>query len=230
MPGPRRPQSIIGPLFQRVFTWPYRLALAGLYRAGFYPWQLTFLSVAANGVVGYLLVSGRRFVPGLLLGVAGLLDIFDGGVARLRGENSRAGAFLDSVADRVSDIILFGSLYWSLAGQGHRVTAGFTLGALIVSLLVSHIRAEAESVGLTMTEGLMQRLERYVALMVGLTAPGTLLPVMAIMTVLGGATAVQRLVSAWRQLARARQPAPGSRPSPAASRNTAGKGPPAKEK
>src|SRR2546430_1965873 len=122
LPAPRRNRSFIGPLFHMVFAWPYRMALAGLYRAGFRPWELTVLSLAANGVIGWLLISGRFFVAGLLLIVAGLFGIFGGGVARLRGEAGPAGAFLDSVLDRVSDVILFGCLFWALAGQ-HRTVA-----------------------------------------------------------------------------------------------------------
>jgi len=111
-----------------------------------------------------------------------------------------AGAFLDSVLDRVSDMILFGCLFWALDGQGRTVAAALALTSLIVSLLVSSIRAEAESEGLTLSEGLMQRLERYVALMIGLIAPGALIPVLVILTALGAVTAAQRLFSAWRQL------------------------------
>jgi phosphatidylglycerophosphate synthase len=202
LPAPRRNESAIGPLFRSVFKWPYRVGLAGLYRAGLRPWQLTAMSLLANAVIGWLLVTGRFFVAGLLLMLAGVLDIFDGGLARLRGEDSRAGAFLDSVIDRVSDLILFGSLFWALAGQGHRVAAALALASLIVSLLVSHIRAEAEAMGLSLTEGVIQRLERYVLLMIGLTAPGTLLPVLVIMTVLGAITVIQRAESAWGQLER----------------------------
>jgi CDP-diacylglycerol---glycerol-3-phosphate 3-phosphatidyltransferase len=200
LPAPRRTQGFIGPLFRQVFAWPYRIALVGLYRAGFRPWQLTLLSLATNAVIGWLLVDGRFFVSGLLLIVAGLFDIFDGGVARLRGEASSAGAFLDSVLDRVSDVILFGALFWALAGQGHRLAAALALSSLILAMLVSYIRAEAESLGLNLTEGGMQRLERYVALMIGLTAPGALLPILIILTALGALTAVQRAFSAWGQL------------------------------
>jgi CDP-diacylglycerol---glycerol-3-phosphate 3-phosphatidyltransferase len=202
LPAPRRTSGALGDLFRTVFKWPYRFALAGLYRAGFRPWQLTVLSLATNVVIGWMFVMGDRFVPGLLLIVAGLFDIFDGGLARLRGEASRSGAFLDSVLDRVSDIILFGALFWSLAGRGDRLAASLALSTLIVSMLVSHIRAEAEAVGLALTEGFMQRLERYVLLMIGLTAPGALIPVLGILTGLGTLTVAQRSVSAWRQLAR----------------------------
>src|SRR6266566_1852187 len=158
LPAPRRNQSFIGPLFRRVFAWPYRLALAGLYRAGFRGWHLTMLSLATNAAIGWLLISGRFLVSGLLLMVAGLFDIFDGGVARLRGEAGPAGAFLDSVIDRLSDMIIFGALFWSLSGQHHRAAAALALAALVVSLLVSQVRAEGEAMGLALNEGVFQRL------------------------------------------------------------------------
>ncbi len=193
---------MIAPWFGVIFAWPYRIALAGLYRAGFRAWHLTVLSLAANGVCAWLILTGRLFLPGILLLPAGLLDIFDGALARQRGEESRAGAFLDSVVDRASDILVFGALFWLLAGQGHTIEAALAITSLIVSLSVSFLRAQAEALNLTLTEGLMQRLERYVALMIGLTAPGALLPVLVVLTALGGATVLQRFVSAWRQLPR----------------------------
>jgi phosphatidylglycerophosphate synthase len=211
LPAPRRSESFIGPLFRSLFAWPYRFALSGLYRAGVRPWQLSFLSLAANVVIGWLLIDGRFFPSGMLLMVAGLFDIFDGGVARLRGEAGPAGAFLDSVLDRISDVIVFGCLYWALAGQGRRLAAALALASLIAALLVSYIRAEAEAEGLTLTEGLMQRLERYVALMIGLTAPGALLPILILLSGLGALTALQRAALAWRQLPPVRTGPPPAR-------------------
>lgn len=200
LPAPRESPSVAGPLFRAVFAWPYRLALAGLYRAGVRPWQLTLLSLAGNCVCGALLLTGRRFLPGILLLPAGLFDVFDGGVARLRGEQSAKGALLDSLVDRISDGVVLGALYFSLADQGRGAEGALALAALVVSLLVSHIRAEGEAFRLQMTRGMFQRLERYLALMVGLTAPGGLLPALAVLAGLGAVTVVQRLASAWRRL------------------------------
>ena len=200
---------------QRVFAWPYRAALAGLYRTGVRAWQLTVASLVMNAVVGALLLRGERLLPGLLLIPAGLLDIFDGGVARLRGEESRLGAFLDSVLDRISDLLLFGCLYWSLAGQGKRAEAALALITLVISLFVSHLRAEAEAAGVPLSEGLFQRLERYVALIIGLVVPRTLLPVLGLLTVLGGVTILQRGWSAWHRLERSDATVTGAAPPPA---------------
>jgi CDP-diacylglycerol--glycerol-3-phosphate 3-phosphatidyltransferase len=86
--------------------------------------------------------------------------------------------------------------------HGNEVTAALALASLVISLLVSHVRAEAEAAGLELTEGTVQRLERYVGLVLGLTIPGALLPVLVILTVLGVATTLQRFVTARRALRR----------------------------
>jgi CDP-diacylglycerol--glycerol-3-phosphate 3-phosphatidyltransferase len=193
---------MFAPALRAVFAWPFRWALSTLYRAGFRPAQITLLSLATNVVVGWLLITGRRLLPALLLLLAGLLDIFDGALARLRHEDSRAGAFLDSVLDRVSDVVVFGCLFWSLSGQGHTVGAKLALAAAVLTLMVSHLRAEAEALGVSLSEGLMQRLERYVLLIVGLGVPGALDVVLAILAALGAVTVVQRSRSAWTRLGR----------------------------
>lgn len=200
MPAPRETKGVAGPAMRFIFTWPYRIALAGLYRAGVRPWQLTLASLATNVVVGWLLLTGRRLLPGALLIPAGMFDIFDGSIARLRGEESRSGAFLDSVLDRVSDAVLFACLYWSEATQGHRLGAALAIATLAIALSVSHIRAEAEAVGVTLSEGFFQRLERYVAMMIGLMVPGALLPMLALLVALGGVTVLQRGFSAIRRV------------------------------
>jgi phosphatidylglycerophosphate synthase len=206
MPAPRETKGLAGPAMRFLFTWPYRAGLAGLYRLGVRPWQLTIASLLTNAVVGALFLTGRRFVPALLLVAAGVFDIFDGGVARLRGEERRSGAFLDSVLDRISDMILFACLYWDEARQGHDVAAVLALVTLVVALSVSHIRAEAEAAGVSLTEGFFQRLERYVALILGLLIPHALLPALAILAALGGVTVLQRGWSALQRVSEAGRP------------------------
>jgi CDP-diacylglycerol---glycerol-3-phosphate 3-phosphatidyltransferase len=201
MPAPRQNPSVAGPMFQWTFQWPYRFALWGLFRLGVRPWQLTMLSLVANAICGALLLTGRRLLPGILLLPAGLFDVFDGGVARLRGEDSRKGALLDAVIDRASDIIIFGCVFVAEATiHDEAATAGMALAALVVSLLVSDIRAEGEAAGVQISEGSVQRLERYIGLMLGLTIPGMLLPVLSIITGLGLITVIQRLWRAWQAL------------------------------
>jgi CDP-diacylglycerol--glycerol-3-phosphate 3-phosphatidyltransferase len=201
MPAPRLADGVAAKPMRWMFTWPYRVVLAGVYKAGFRPWHLTLLGLVTNVWVGASLLRGQFLMAGLLLIPAGLFDILDGAVARLRGEESRVGAFLDSVLDRVADVILFGCLFWALAGQDLRLEAALSLLTLVIALCVSHVRAEAEAAGAELTEGYFQRLERYVAMMIGLPVPGALLPALAVLTVLGGVTLAQRVWSAVTRVA-----------------------------
>jgi CDP-diacylglycerol--glycerol-3-phosphate 3-phosphatidyltransferase len=201
MPPPRRSKGVTGPALRFVFAWPYRVILAGLYRAGVRPWQLTVASLLLNLAAGGALLGGERLLAGMLLFFAGACDVFDGGVARLRGEEKRSGAFLDSVLDRIGDMVLFSCLFWAESGQGHWLNAWLSLVTLVTALGVSHIRAEAEAAGVELSEGLFQRLERYVAMIVGLIVPGALTPMLVLLSVLGTVTVVQRMWSALVRIA-----------------------------
>lgn len=196
MPAPRKNESAAGGAMQRLLAWPYRAILAFLLWTGVRPWQLTLLSPVFIVATGWQIVVGNWLVAGLLLIVGSVLDVFDGSVARHRGEEGRSGAFMDSVLDRVSDMILFSCLFWNLAEQGETAQAALALITLIVSLGVSQVRAEAEAVGISLTEGLFQRLERMLALMVGLLIPGMMFPALIVLTALGVLTVAQRGFSA----------------------------------
>ncbi|MEX2274823.1 MAG: CDP-alcohol phosphatidyltransferase family protein [Actinomycetota bacterium] len=208
MPQPRENESVSGPLVGRVFRWPYRAILAGLLRIGVRPWHLTVASVVFSIGAGWSIIAGAWVVGGVLVLFSGLCDVFDGSVARYRGEQRRSGAFLDSVLDRVSDMVLFGSLFWALSGDGETLQAALALATLVISVLVSHLRAEAEAAGVQLTEGVFQRLERVLALLVGLWVPGAMLPVLVVLTALGGLTVLQRLWSALTRLGSPRTETP----------------------
>jgi CDP-diacylglycerol--glycerol-3-phosphate 3-phosphatidyltransferase len=198
MPPPRRSQSAAGGAVQRVFAWPYRGVLAFLIWTGVRPWQLTVLSLLLTMTTGALIVAGAWFAAGLVLFLASLCDVFDGSVARLRGEARRSGAFLDSVLDRVSDMALFSCLFWVLATNNQRAEAALALVTLVVSLSVSQVRAEAEAAGVTLSDGFFQRLERMIAMMAGLLIPHAMLPVLVLLAVLGAVTVLQRVSVALR--------------------------------
>ena len=192
LPAPRKNESAAGGAMQRLLAWPYRAILAFLIWTGVRPWQLTLLSPVFIVFTGWQIVVGSWLAAGLLLIVGSVLDVFDGSVARHRGEEGRSGAFMDSVLDRVSDMILFSCLFWNLASQGERLQAVLALLTLIVSLGVSQIRAEAEAVGIELTEGLFQRLERMLVLMAGLLIPGMMFPALIALATLGVFTVLQR--------------------------------------
>jgi CDP-diacylglycerol--glycerol-3-phosphate 3-phosphatidyltransferase len=192
MPAPRKSEGAAGGLAQRLFAWPYRGVLAFLLWTGVSPNQLTWLALACNVVCGALILRGEWVWAGVALILGGICDVMDGSVARHRGEVRRSGAFMDSVLDRVADMILFSCLFWRFATTGQTLEAVLSLVTLVVSVGVSHVRAEAEAAKVVLTEGLFQRLERMIALAIGLLVPRMMLPVLVLLAVFGTATLLQR--------------------------------------
>ncbi|MHA1488075.1 MAG: CDP-alcohol phosphatidyltransferase family protein [Promethearchaeota archaeon] len=100
----------------------------------------------------------------LLLFIAGAFDVFDGEVARRTGKISKAGAYLDSNLDRISDsIIILGLILGGLIN--------YFLGYIIMFLviIISYTRARAENEGVDLKGvGIMERAQRIIILIVAL--------------------------------------------------------------
>lgn len=169
-----------------------------LNRLGLMPNTVTLLGLAGNLVGAYFLARGYFLVGGLLVLVMGVIDALDGTMARLRGERSDFGAFVDSVTDRYSELLIFGGLliYYSLLDN--LWMAILTFAAAAGSVLVSYVRSRAESLGFEARIGLLTRMERYLVL-----APSLVLGFpwfgIIVIAVLGNATALQRIVAVRRQ-------------------------------
>ncbi len=171
----------------------------GLRRTGLTPDHLTLigllLAVAATVVIA---LGGLR--GGLLLVIlAALPDLLDGALAKASNNASQRGAFFDSVADRVTDMLLLGGVGWYLATEygGHAALLPFAVMGL--SALISYQRAKAESLGLQAKGGLMERAERVILLCIGLLFDSLLIPILWVMLALTAITAVQRFVGVWNQ-------------------------------
>jgi len=96
----------------------------------------------------------------LLLLASGFCDALDGALARLYGEATAFGGFLDSLLDRYADAIVFCGII-----IGGLCNFFWGLAALTGSLLVSYTRARAEAEGVRMeTVGMAERAERLIIL------------------------------------------------------------------
>ena len=168
-----------------------------LKRAGINADVLTVIGLAFAVGTAFLIASGHLVLAVFGVIATGVPDILDGTVARHSGRAGPRGAFLDSVSDRVADAVLFGGVAWFLVGEGAYLPL-LALAAAALSMLISYERAKAESLGFTANGGIMERAERMVLLAIGL-AFGILVPVMWVMVVLLGITAVHRFVKVWRQ-------------------------------
>jgi len=162
--------------------------------------------------IGFILTVGSAFfyyeklslVSGwlaawILLMVAGYFDAIDGAMARRFQMVSRAGGVLDSVLDRVGEMVLYSSI--ALSGL---VDLRICLCALGASVMVSYVRARVEVEGVKMKGvGIAERPERLLMLLVstilnpfyGLLSWGLLL-----IAILAGVTVIERVFAASRSL------------------------------
>jgi len=179
-------------LAHRIGLTPNQISLLGLLSAlfsAYFYWSsqfdITLLTVAAM----FLLISG-------------FLDALDGVLARLYGEVTVFGGFLDSLLDRYADAFVFlGIILGWLIKDPVSVWVFWGFAALVGSLLVSYSRARAEAAGIKMeTVGIAERAERIIILAVATllsTVPGwadALRWSILLLAVLTNLTVLQRVV------------------------------------
>jgi CDP-diacylglycerol--glycerol-3-phosphate 3-phosphatidyltransferase len=116
-----------------------------LAHAGVAPDAVTVLGVlvSALAVAAGAAGDGWLAAAALVVVLSGLLDNLDGAVALLTGRTTRWGYVLDSVADRVSDLLYVLAL-WAAGAPGAVCAGG---GALM--LLQEYARARAAAGGMT---------------------------------------------------------------------------------
>lgn len=173
----------------------------GIARAGVSPNALTTLGLILTATGAGLVVAGHPTAGGWVLVAGGLMDTFDGAVARATAKSTPFGAFYDSVTDRLSDGIILGAIAWWLR-PNTRLFA-LTVVALISAQVISYVRARAESIDLNCSIGILERAERAILLMAGLILNRWLLePVLWVLAIGGVVTVIQRVHHVWCQVAR----------------------------
>jgi CDP-diacylglycerol---glycerol-3-phosphate 3-phosphatidyltransferase len=178
-----------------------------LLKMGISPDAITIIGTAGV-VVGALvfyplghLLWGTLFITAFIFS-----DVIDGIMARMQDRGGSWGNFLDSTLDRLADGALFaGVAIWFFTGGADTAIAVAALVCLVLGMVVSYVRAKAESLGFQANVGIAERAERLVSVLVvtGLTGLG-LPPVVLLVTlvVLAGAsliTVVQRVLAVRRQ-------------------------------
>ena len=203
----------------------YRIISPGtsaLIRWGVHPNTVSIVGFVVTLLAGVLYHFDHVRGAGFCILVGGVLDIFDGQVARLSGLASKFGSFFDSTLDRISEIVVFLGLF-SLYNQYGRQLADVWMVYVIAlamggSFMVSYTRARAEALGLDCSMGFMQRAERVLllgggSLFFGLMWNGLVLRivliVLAVTTVL---TAFQRIVWVYHEAAGVPLDEPRTRP------------------
>ena len=163
-------------------------------------------------LAGAILIFQRSIIAGVVVFLlGGMMDILDGRVARETGLASKFGSFYDSTLDRVSEIVVYFSLYAYFRPLPSFWWVGYVvILAMVGSLMVSYTRAKAEALGVDCKVGTMQRPERVVLLGVGgllipvfdLIAPewrfAPLLLALGLIAVLANITALERIYSVYK--------------------------------
>lgn len=186
--------------------------LEGLVRtlAHVSPDVLTIAGLVLNGVAcGFFALAGGRGyaspatlrMGGVVALVASIFDMLDGRVARLRGRETRFGAYLDSTMDRYSDALLYMGLLILYARTERTDLMVLVWVAAFGSFMTSYARARAESLIPRCPVGLMERPERVVLIIVGAVL-NRMVAVLWIIALLSNVTAVQRVVYTYVELKR----------------------------
>lgn len=166
---------------------------------GLLPNTMTLLGLLGNTLGAILIARGEMTWGGILILLMGPVDALDGAMARLRGMASEFGAFVDSVSDRYSELVIFGGMLYYFAQQGDVLAGILVFVAASGSVLVSYVRARGQSLGADTKVGILTRMERYLVL-----APGLIFqqPVWAlwIIAIFANVTAIQRIIDVRRQL------------------------------
>lgn len=185
-----------------------------LARLGITPNLLTAIGLLLSVLTAVVIAQGYLRIGGFLVLFAGIFDMFDGALARVRHASTTFGAFFDSTLDRYSEsIILFGLLYYALQRPGLQETLWptsheqtwmiiFIYVASIGSLLVSYTKARAEGLGIECKTGLLARPERVIILAVGLLL-GISIWMLAFLAVFSNVTAIERIITVWRNIRKA---------------------------
>lgn len=164
-----------------------------LNRLGLMPNTITILGLVGNTIGAYLIARGAISWGGILVLLMGPIDALDGTMARLRGETSRFGAFVDSVTDRYSELVILAGLMVHFLLTGSLLGAGVTYFAAAGSVLVSYVKARAEALGYDCGIGVLTRVERYLVLVPGLVFNQPLIAIW-IIAILANFTAFQRIL------------------------------------
>lgn len=166
--------------------------------SGIHPNALTLIGLVVNGVAAWILARGEFLYGGLIILSAAVFDLTDGAVARSANKVTRFGAFLDSVMDRYSDLILLTGLLVHYARIERFSYIVLTAVVMTGTVLVSYSRARAENLIPKCKVGFMERPERIVLLIIGALFD-RMAPVLWVMAVLSNLTVVHRIVHTWKE-------------------------------
>ena len=152
---------LVGATMRNYFVWVLRPLWGLIVASGLSANAVTAVAAAIGIGSGIAVGLGHFALGGWLLLFSGILDALDGRLARVRGQVTPAGSALDSVLDRYVDAAVLIGLAWYFRDSWVLLP---TLAALFGTSAVPYVRAKADSLGVPLKDGLMQRPERILYL------------------------------------------------------------------
>jgi CDP-diacylglycerol---glycerol-3-phosphate 3-phosphatidyltransferase len=179
-------------------------------RLGLMPNTMTILGLVGNVIGAVLLSQGQFVIGGIIIMIMGPVDALDGTMARMRGMAGHFGAFVDSVTDRYSELVIFSGLIYYYMQQGNALATMVVYFAAAGSVLVSYVRSRGQSLGWDTKVGILSRMERYLvlapSLLLSFISPLIPLIGISIIAVFANITALQRIIDVRRQAYKDHQP------------------------
>ncbi len=158
------------------------------------PNTLTLCGLVVSLLVFFLAARGLLLAAGILLILSGFFDLLDGAVARNNKMVTRFGGFLDSVLDRYADLMVMFGISIHFLGMSDSFFSMVTFFAAVGVAIIPYARARAEAASIRCDNGLLERSERIILLIVGLVLGDNVLKaVVLILAVLTHVTVFQRV-------------------------------------
>lgn len=112
----------------------------GLFLAkhGAKPWHMTLTGFSFSILFVYLALAKYLLLTPVFLLLAGFFDVLDGLVAKVSNKVSLSGAYLDSMVDRLSDIVIYAGFFF----LGFDMFTVFLATSLTLTLTYSKARLE----------------------------------------------------------------------------------------
>ena len=187
--------SRVGHALDPALLWVYRF----LFRNKIiHPNVLSLIGVAFGMASSFCIAMDRPLAGAVTLFISGMFDLMDGAVARTMNRMTIFGGFLDSVLDRYTDLFVTLGVFIHFARRGDTVFSAITFAAGIGIAVIPYAKARAEAASLNCNNGLLQRPERIILIVVALVFD-LLRPVMIVLAVLTHVTVIQRILHVRKQ-------------------------------
>lgn len=171
------------------------------FKTGLTANQFTLISVVFAFISFYFLINLNFILAFLFFISAGILDLIDGAVARITGQASKKGAYLDTICDRyVEGIVLLGFFFLPLTH--FLLSSEIWIGlSFLGGLMTTYAKAAAKEKELVMEKpapAFFGRTERVISIAIsmflGIFDINLVIYPIVILAILSNISALQRII------------------------------------